>query len=132
MKRLSAAILATFVSWLIATLIYLVLTLPLEWSEWFSLVNAVNKIISVALGHGIYAVLIFVLGLLVSFRGLCVRASVGIMCITLTAVIFGVTGGDNRLDWLRAIACWIAAASMPFTFYAAHSRLSIAREAAAH
>src|SRR4030095_16687724 len=110
MKRFRAIIVATLLSWLIATLIYLVLTLPIEWSEWRSFTNAANKIASALFGHGVYAVLIFVIGLFVSFRSLSVRFTLAAGCIVLCVVIFGVTGGDNFLDWLRAFIHWIAAA----------------------
>lgn len=112
---------ATLLSWLVATVLYLTLTLPLEWSEWGAFTNAANKVIAAAFGHGIYAVLIFVVGLCVSFRRLGVRLAIAAICIALCVLIFGVTGGDNSFEWLRAFVHWITAASMPFIVYAVYS-----------
>lgn len=122
MNRFFTVLIAALLSWLIATVLYLILTLPMEWSEWGAFTNAANKVITAAFGHGIYAVLIFIVGLCVSFRRLGVRLAIGGACIALCMLIFGVTGGDNSLDWLRAFAHWITAASMPFIFYAVYSR----------
>lgn len=122
MNRVSTVMIATLISWLIATVLYLILTLPLEWSEWGAFTNAANKMIAAAFGHGIYAVLILIVGLFVSFRRFGVRLAVCGACIALCVLFFGVPGGDNFFDWLRAFARWITAVSMPFIFYGIYSR----------
>jgi len=78
-------------------------------------------VITAAFGHGIYAIVIFIVGLCMSFCRLGVRLAMGGACIALRMLIFGVTGADHSLDWLRAFAHWITAASMPFIFYAVYS-----------
>ncbi len=121
MNRFLSVMIAASLSWLIATAVYLILTLPMEWSEWGAFTNAANKVISAAFGHGIYAGVIFIVGLCMSFRRLGVRLAMGGACIALCMLIFGVTSASNSLDWLRALAHWITAASTPFIFYAVYS-----------
>ncbi len=45
MNRFLSVMIAASLSWLIATAVYLILTLPMEWSEWGAFTNAANKVI---------------------------------------------------------------------------------------